>query len=164
MSGEIEESDSWGSIVMNGVMNRMAKMTGLRVVKKNGVHEQGQMKNQKSPKYVNSERKNSQQKSSWEPLKTQYKGNGKWRNINPDKEISAMFNQRKADHEISKKLGSSVSSSNTPVKLGKHDSKVSSKTSNINVKIGKPEVFLNNNCTDDAPLTVQGQASYNYSS
>ena len=32
MSGEIEDSDSWESIIMDGIMNRMAKMTGLRVV------------------------------------------------------------------------------------------------------------------------------------
>ena len=32
MSGEIEDSDSWGSIIMDGVMNRMAKMTGLTML------------------------------------------------------------------------------------------------------------------------------------
>ena len=144
MSGENEESDSWGSVVIGSIMNKMAKVTGLRVVKKNDVHEQGQMKSQKSPKNVNTEKNSLQPKSSWKPLRSQYKGDGKWRNIDPDREISEMFNQRKADHESSKKSRANVSSSsNTPGHLGKHSSKISPITTNSVVNIGKSEVISN---------------------
>ena len=65
MSGKNEDSDSWGSLVMNGIMNKMAKMTGLRVVKsvdQNGDHEQGQKSDQKTPKNVTTEKNDFQQK------------------------------------------------------------------------------------------------------
>ena len=67
MSGNNEESDSWGSLIMNGVMDRMAKMTGLRVVKsvnQNGDHEQGRIKDQTRPRVDSSIEKDDTVESS----------------------------------------------------------------------------------------------------
>ena len=76
----------------------MIKVSGLRVVKssdRNSDLEQEEKNAQLSPKKVfTGKRKNDfQQKTSRrEPCKTGYNGVDKWKNIGPDKETGAMFN------------------------------------------------------------------------
>ena len=55
MSGKSDESDSWGSLLINGILNRMVKGSGLKVVKfsyQNSDQEQGQKNAQQLPKKV----------------------------------------------------------------------------------------------------------------
>ena len=59
MSGNSDKSDSWGSLVIDGIMTKMIQESGLRVVKssdRNGDHKQGQKKAQQLPKKVFAEK------------------------------------------------------------------------------------------------------------
>ena len=116
---------------MNGVMNKMAKVTGLRLVKsaeQKVDHAQDKNKYQNKPKNVINVEKDSQQTNTWKPFKTQYRGDGKWRNINPNNEIAAMFDQRKVNHENSKRKKDYHSPSITAAHQGKHNFKDPVKT------------------------------------
>ena len=80
MSGNSDESDSWGSLLINGILNRMVKGSGLKVVKssdQNSDHEQGQKNAQQLPKNVVAKKEKDdfqQKKPTREPCKSQYKG------------------------------------------------------------------------------------------
>ena len=115
MSGNSDKSDSWGSLLIDGIMTKMIQESGLRVVKssdRNGDQKQGQKKAQQLPKKVFAEKDKDdfqQKKPTWKPCKSQYKGSDKFKNIDPEKKNDAFLNKRIANHEAIKKLNESNS-------------------------------------------------------
>ena len=114
MSGDSENSDSWGSLLIDGIMTKMVQVSGLRVVKssdRNGDQKHLQEKAKQLPKKLFAEKdKNDLQpkKFTGKPNRSHgpqsYTGWDKYHNIDPEQKNDAFFNKRIANHNAKKEL------------------------------------------------------------
>ena len=97
MSGDSENSDSWGSLLIDGIMTKMVQVSGLRVVKssdRNGDQKHLQEKAKQVPKKLFAKKdKNDLQpkKFTGKPNRSHgphpYTGWDKYYNIDPEKRM-----------------------------------------------------------------------------
>ena len=114
MSGESENSDSWGSLLIDGIMAKMVQVSGLRIVKsndRNGDQEHLQEKVRQVPEKViaKKDKKDLQPKkftgkSNRSHGPQWYTGGSKYSDIDPGKEVVGFLDKRLANHEAKKEL------------------------------------------------------------
>ena len=112
MSVESENSDSWGSLLIDGIMAKMVKVSGLRIVKsKDCDGEQAHM--QKDVRHVPKKMIAKKDKKDLQPKKYTgksnrsngpqwYTGRSKYSDIAPEKDVEGFFDKRLANHEAKK--------------------------------------------------------------